>query len=57
MKDVIGKFRVSGVNENVGKLIELCMERKLSVGNMFFFEGKDIHKLTLVTGIKVTYIL
>ena len=40
-----GKFGVSGANENGRKLIVLCIEKRLSVGNTIF-EKKDIHKFT-----------
>ena len=33
---VVGKFGVSGVNENGRKLIEMCIEKRLSLGNRFF---------------------
>ena len=32
---VVGKFRVSGMNENGKELIEMCTEKRLSVGNTF----------------------
>ena len=44
-KGVVGKFRVSGRNEDGRKLIELCTKKKLSEGNMLF-EKKYIHKFT-----------
>ena len=39
MEGVVGKFGVSGMNENGRKLIEPCMEKKLSLGNIFFEKG------------------
>ena len=39
----------SGVNENGRNLIEMCTEKRLSLGNAFF-EKKDIHKFTWVSG-------
>ena len=50
VEGVVGKFGVSGVNENGRKLIEMCTEKKLGLGNTFF-EKKDIHKFTWVSGV------
>ena len=35
VESVVGKFGVSGANENGRKLIELCTEKRLNVGNTF----------------------
>ena len=43
--DVVGRFGVPGMNENGECLLELCEERRLSVGNTWF-EKKRIHKYT-----------
>ena len=43
--DLVGKFGVPGVNENGECLLELCEERRLSVGNTWF-EKKLINKYT-----------
>ena len=44
---VVGKNGVPGVNESGERMIEMCIERELVVGNTFF-EKKDIHKYTWV---------
>ena len=49
VEGVVGKFGESGTNENERKLIELCMEKKLSVGNTFF-EKRVIHRVTWASG-------
>ena len=36
VEGVVGKFGVSGVTENGRKLIEMCTEKRLSLGNTFF---------------------
>ena len=36
VEGVIDKFGVSGANENGKKMIEMCTEKRLSVGNTFF---------------------
>ena len=47
---VVGKSGVSGVNENGRKLIDMCTQKRLSLGNTFF-EKKDLHKFTWVNGV------
>ena len=42
---VIGKFGVPGVNESGMRLVELCMERELLIGNTCF-KKRMIHKYT-----------
>ena len=42
VEDIVYNFWVSGMNENGRKLIELCTERKLSMGNKLFYK-KDNH--------------
>ena len=37
VENVISKFRVSDMNEKLGKLIDLCLEIKMIVGNIFFW--------------------
>ena len=37
VEGVTGKSEVSGMNEKGGKLIELCMEKKMSVEIMYVF--------------------
>ena len=49
VEGAVGKFRLSRTEENERKLIELCMEKKLGMGNTIF-EKKDIHKFTWVSG-------
>ena len=44
---ITGKFGVPGVNENGEKLVEMCAERDLIVGNTWF-QKKMIHKYTWV---------
>ena len=41
---VVGKYGVPGRNESGVKLLELCMEQELVVGNTLF--KKDINKYT-----------
>ena len=50
VEGVVGKFGVSGANENGRKLIEMCTEKRLSLGNTFF-EKKNIHQFTWVSGV------
>ena len=50
MKGDIIHQRSEGANENGRKLIELCTEKRLSVGNTFF-EKNDIHKFAWVSGV------
>ena len=50
MEGVIGKFGVWEKNETGRKLIEMCTEKRLSVGNMFF-DKKDIYKFTWASGV------
>ena len=40
VEGVVGKSGVSGVNENGRKLIDMCTEKRLSLGNIFFEEKK-----------------
>ena len=42
---VIGKYGVPGVNENGERLVEVCIERRLSVGNTWF-QKRMIQKYT-----------
>ena len=42
VEGVVGKFRVSGANENGRILIEMCTEKRLTVGNTFFGEKPSI---------------
>ena len=47
VEGVVDKFGASGSDENERKLIELCAEKKWSVGNTHF-EKKEIHKFSCV---------
>ena len=42
---VVGKYGVPGVNENGERLVEVCAERKMIIGNTWF-QKKLIHKYT-----------
>ena len=50
VEGVVGKFGASGANKNGRKLMEMCTEKRLSAGNTFF-EKRDIHKSTWVSGV------
>ena len=45
VEGVIGKYGVPGVNENGERLVEVCIERRLSVGNTWF-QKRMIQKYT-----------
>lgn len=47
VEGVVGKYGVPGINENGERLIRLCMERELVVGNTWY-EKKLKHKYTWV---------
>ena len=36
---VVGKYGVPGVNENGKRLVEICSERRLKIGNTWFEKG------------------
>ena len=42
---VVGKYGVPGVNENDERLVEVCSEKRLSIGNTWF-EKRLIQKYT-----------
>ena len=48
---VIGAFGVSGENYNGRRVMELCAERGLCVGNTYF-KHRSLHKYTRVTKVK-----
>ena len=50
VEGVIGEFGVPGVNENGEKLVDLCIERELVIGNTWF-KKRDIHKYTWESGV------
>ena len=47
---IIGNFGVNGVNANGEKMIEMCGECEMAVGNTFF-KKRMIHKITWVSRI------
>ena len=44
---IIGAFKVAGENDDGRRVIDLCAERELCVGNAYF-EHKSLHKYTRV---------
>ena len=37
VEGVVGKFGVSGENESGERLLDMCVEQELAIGNFFFF--------------------
>ena len=50
LEAVRGKFGVPGVKRNGAKLINLCMEKRMCIGNAYI-ETSDVHKFTWVSEI------
>ena len=47
VEGVLGRYGVPGINESGEKLLDMCIEKELTVGNSFF-RKKDVNKYTWV---------
>ena len=41
LEGVVGKYEVSGENESGERLLDMCVEQELAIGNSFFQEERD----------------
>ena len=48
VEGVVGKYGVSGENESGERLLGMCVEQELVIGNSFFFKKKGINKCTWI---------
>ena len=47
LEGVAGKYGVSGENESGERLLDMCVEQELAIGNSFF-KKKEINKYTWI---------
>ena len=47
LEGVVGKYGVSGENESGERLLDMCVEQELAIGNSFFMK-KGINKYTWI---------
>ena len=48
VEGVVGKYGVPSENESGERLLDMCVEQELVIGNSFFFKKKGINKYTWI---------